>query len=955
MSFFTYILTILWITIKRIVKNWRQVAALLAGLVLAAGIMAAVPIYSSASLQKSFIREWVQEDPVRPPFSLILAHDNDRRRYPVRPSHLERLSERVRTELPRVVGMEPTTSTAYARIGPDPLLADPDGEPDLLSPQGELAFLSNLREAGEIVMGRWYEPRSDGPVEAVVDESTFRNLELVLDTDYHYHYSAYPSEPAYTGTDDVRLTVRVVGVVRAAQGTTTAEWIYPPPFQRRLFIHPDEFERRLLGDLALRVEDYDHFAVFPFADVSVEEIDRLRAGLVEFESRASRIPGETGFWRSPIEFFEDFGARADAIALFLLALAVPTLGMVLYYVILMAGVTVDSRRTEITVLQSRGGGRVQVMASFVIEWLLLGLVAVAVGPLVGVLLSRMMGSTTGFMTFVNRGALPTGIGPSAFGYSIAAALVAVVAASGPVVSTFRHSIVTLRAEQARGSSRSAWHRYYIDLILIALAVFGYQSLSWEEVALAPGNPLEADPVLFFVPVVFLLGTGLLLLRLWPLVMSLLARSTAKLRGVVTQLVFRRLHRNSVQYVPILLLLIVTVALAVYTAAAGRTLARNFEDQIYYRVGADAVIDEQWVPPDDGLELGTGPPPDDPPDDPGALAPPGGVVAEPPLRARAEIDGVESVARVLRGRGRLTDGSRNLGNADFMAIEPYEFARTAWYRDDLFDAHFYDYLRMLGDHRGGAIINRELAEDGQLSLGSLLEVRYDGEIFDIYVVAVVDFWPGFEDPSDDFFIANLGYIQDQTRITPYAGWYRLTREADLQAIVEELSHSSIYASTVVDGRSELVRLRREPYRMGFYGILSMGFLASVLVTVLGVFIYTFYSVRGRLVQFGALRANGLSLRQLVGIVGFEQLVTLGSGLGIGYGPGRVATTTFVPFFRDRAGGLSRVPPFLIVTELSDIYLTFGVVSAVFVIVVLGLSIFLVRRQLFSSLKLGEEAQ
>ena len=46
-----YALALLWITVKRIAKNWRLVTPLLLGLVLASAFVAAVPIYSAASLQ----------------------------------------------------------------------------------------------------------------------------------------------------------------------------------------------------------------------------------------------------------------------------------------------------------------------------------------------------------------------------------------------------------------------------------------------------------------------------------------------------------------------------------------------------------------------------------------------------------------------------------------------------------------------------------------------------------------------------------------------------------------------------------------------------------------------------------------------------------------------------------------------------------------------------------------
>ena len=113
------------------------------------------------------------------------------------------------------------------------------------------------------------------------------------------------------------------------------------------------------------------------------------------------------------------------------------------------------------------------------------------------------------------------------------------------------------------------------------------------------------------------------------------------------------------------------------------------------------------------------------------------------------------------------------------------------------------------------------------------------------------------------------------------------------------------------------------------------------------------MRSRLIQFGALRANGLSVWQLIAVVGFEQLMSLGTGLGVGYGLGRAATAIFIPFLRDRAAELRQVPPFLIVTQNSDINIIFAVIAVVFVSIVLGLSVFLLRKRLFSSLKLGEE--
>ena len=119
------------------------------------------------------------------------------------------------------------------------------------------------------------------------------------------------------------------------------------------------------------------------------------------------------------------------------------------------------------------------------------------------------------------------------------------------------------------------------------------------------------------------------------------------------------------------------------------------------------------------------------------------------------------------------------------------------------------------------------------------------------------------------------------------------------------------------------------------------------------VYTIYSTRQRLIQFGALRANGLSLMQTLGVVGLEQLLTVGIGLVIGIAGGNAATTLFLPFLRDRASEVQPVPPFLIVTDLDDLTRMVAIVGAAFVVGVAALALFLVRARLASALRLGEE--
>ncbi len=102
---------------------------------------------------------------------------------------------------------------------------------------------------------------------------------------------------------------------------------------------------------------------------------------------------------------------------------------------------------------------------------------------------------------------------------------------------------------------------------------------------------------------------------------------------------------------------------------------------------------------------------------------------------------------------------------------------------------------------------------------------------------------------------------------------------------------VYPTQVRDAEAMITALKHEPYRMGFFGVLSLSFVIAALITVLGFLVYTYFSIRGRLLQFGALRAMGLSRLQLTLLLVLEQLFTLGAGLAAGVFLGSSALASF----------------------------------------------------------------
>jgi putative ABC transport system permease protein len=290
----------------------------------------------------------------------------------------------------------------------------------------------------------------------------------------------------------------------------------------------------------------------------------------------------------------------------------------------------------------------------------------------------------------------------------------------------------------------------------------------------------------------------------------------------------------------------------------------------------------------------------------------------------------------------------------MAIEPYEFARTAWFRNDFGQSRFLDYLAMLARHREGILASTEFYKQAELEIGQPMTVIYQSQEIPVYVAGYLDFWPSIDPYSRPFIILNLEHFYDYTALEPYNVWYRLSDRGQISNLVESLKKNGVYVTGLRDAQSEVAAMRREPYRMGFFGLLSMGFIVSALVTALGFFAFNFFSIKGRLVQFGALRAMGLSSGQLIGIIGVEQLLVIGSGLGIGAGLGYGISRLFLPLFRFRITDLNPVPPFIILMERSDVTLIFLVVALLFLLVLAALAIVLARMRIDQAIKLGEEA-
>ena len=141
-------------------------------------------------------------------------------------------------------------------------------------------------------------------------------------------------------------------------------------------------------------------------------------------------------------------------------------------------------------------------------------------------------------------------------------------------------------------------------------------------------------------------------------------------------------------------------------------------------------------------------------------------------------------------------------------------------------------------------------------------------------------------------------------------------------------------------------------MGLYGMLSLGFIVSVVITVMGYFLYTLLSLHSRMLQFGILRTIGLSLWQLIAMLSLEQLLSVGLGVLLGLGIGQLTSRLYLPFIQYGADVGADFIPFIVVTEGTDTWKIVGVLGLVLMAALIVLAVLLSRMRLHQAVKLGE---
>ncbi len=803
------------------------------------------------------------------------------------------------------------------------------------------------------------EQGEDGVIEIGMSYTYMVENDWKLDT-------VYECTDAYRRIDaENPLLFKIVGVFEIADssdpswydggGQINESFVMDYDLFSMLFIHGD---RCMVGDVAF------YYAI-DYHTILMHQVQNLNLQLTQDEAAYSQL----GTFRCPmLMLLADYSARETQLRTMLLVLQIPVLLMLAFYVFMISQLMLSYERNEIAVLKSRGSSRWQIVKNYLFEGVVIGIFALFLGIALGYGICTIIGASNGFLEFVSRKALTITITDTTVYYSLITVAFSVLTMVVPAISYSKTTIVEFKTTKNRRKT-PIWQLVFFDVLLMGVSFYGLytygQRISGMETSGIGVADMPIDPLMFVISTLFIMGAGLFFVRIFPWIMRGVFSLGKKKWSPVLYASFLQVSRSGGQENFLILFLVMTLSVGLFSANAARTINTNTEERILYNNGADIVLDVYWksdtILESSENEDGSSSTSAFSMSDAAGFANSGyAVYTEPDYHRFINIDGAESVAKVFtKPRVNVYTGTQSV-NTNIMAIQPGEFGRTAYMPDKLLASHWYNYLNLLASDPQACLISQTFADTLGVSVGDSIKVSWDNQRQMTFTVcAVVEYWPTFNPlegvsaADKRLVICNLDYMQSVMRLEPYQVWLKKADDATSEQIYNYIREERIVLNSMTDATQDVIAAKNDPLIQGINGAMTMSFVVTMLVCAIGFLIYWILSIKSRVLQFGVLRAMGLSMRKVLGMLISEQVLISGSAILGGMLTGALTSELFVPLLQIVYNAQELVPPFRVIFERGDyakVYIILGIMLA---IALCALGWLISRIKMAQALKLGED--
>ena len=953
-------MALLKVIIRKMLNNRWLTGSLFLGLIITVSLVSSIPTYTSSVMQK-LLQKDLQEYQIKYndfPGEFTFS-DTFANTVVSKPSEALNKVEKIKDNIIKDAGLPILADVNVIMTGPLKVTYEAESRSTSSQRPGRMMMMTDLFNHITLSDGKLPSKTiKNGVMEVLVSEDALAKRDMVLGSVF------------LVGESNSQFKVRPVGTFKPKNERDPYWSVTSSNFSEDFIVHEDIFRNEIIKKHEDLLGIGRFSAAFDYHKIDNQDIATLVGLVSRLETEVSEVKESTLLTKFPIQdVLKSYGQKEKQLSVMLWSLNVPVLVMLGLYLYMVSRLIIGRQLNEIAILSSRGASRSKILVIYFIEVSILGITALILGPFIGLLLVKILGTSNGFLEFIQRTNLPVKIMPKAFGYALLAVIASISMIMIPVYQASKESIVNHKQKLARLAGSQQWYTIIIDFSLIGISLYGLNSFINRQEELqslkVSSGELYIDPALFFIPALFIIGLGLIILRIYPWILKGIYKLGENIWSVSLYSTFLQVSRSFKQYQFLMLFLVMTIGIGMFSASAARTINNNLEEQIRYENGADVRMEVRWDSnKPTAMPVNSAPTTENSNNGKTEEAPEEVVYSEPKFKPFTDLKGVQHATKVFNMENVISSAKgKSINGSTLMAIESKDFGETAWFKPSLLPQHWFRYLNLLAKEPSAVLISQNLAAKLGVKPGDYLTV--DGRNSDkgeFVVYGIIDYWPTYnplkkdeenENSDSSLIVANLSYVQNMMGLEPYQVWLKLKTDTKRSTFYNDIQKRKIPVTMLEDVYPKVTDLKNSSLLLGLNGTMTLGFLISIIVSLIGFLLYWVLTIKSRTLQYGIYRAMGIPMTKLIGILTWEQLVTSGFACILGIVAGKITSHLFVPLFKLSLNAQELVPPFAVVFNPGDEAKIYLFVSIMLVIGLTILVIFLRKIRIHQALKLGED--
>ena len=367
------------------------------------------------------------------------------------------------------------------------------------------------------------------------------------------------------------------------------------------FIIKDINELSKLGNKFVSM-DSDLFWMIDIEEEKINstEVSKINSIMVDSPPLLSSKYDNFSFKTGMVESLEMFDSNLSTAAIPMKTILILISVVIIFFVFSLVSLIVEDQKEEITFLSSRGASLRQIYIIFNLEFLVMAIIVAILGPYVAFFTIKASSFLPWLSEMLNDSNVYVGITSTSFLFS---GLGGLVSLSAVVIPTFFFLRSKLKISSVDEREEPNFiQKYYLDMWFLLLALLLMWQISQSQSVFVQnliGESIIAN-IILLMPSFILLGAGIVLLRIFPLLirgLSILLSLKYISSFIPSWIVLSLWHigRSSNTYSRMSLLIILAAALGMFTSSFKATLDRSIEDTVSYRVGSEFRIDGLQIP------------------------------------------------------------------------------------------------------------------------------------------------------------------------------------------------------------------------------------------------------------------------------------------------------------------------------------------------------------------------